>query len=88
MTPFRSILPLVFLAACATTAGYVRQILEQKHPTGHIGNLEREVPRGLSLGPVEPGNSDGYRDIFSDQLNEQNEESDNDNDNDNHSGDA
>ena len=68
-----------------TTAGYVRQILQQKHPTGHIGNLERELPRGLSLGAVEPGNSNGYRNIFPDQLSEERKD---DNDNDHHTGDA
>lgn len=47
-----------------TTAGYVRQILERKHPTGHLGKLYRRSPRGLSLGNVEPGDSAGYGDIF------------------------
>ena len=77
------------LARCVadgtTTSGYLRRILEQKHPTGHIGNLDRTVPRGLSLGAVEPGTSNGYQDIFS---NEQNQERTDDDGKEDHTGDA
>ena len=50
-----------------TAAGYVRQILTRKHPTGHLGEIHREPPKGLSLGPVDPGSSAGYEVIFEEQ---------------------
>ncbi len=49
------------------TAGYVRQILGRKHPTAHLGETHQEKPRGLSLGPIDPGDAGGYRLIFEEQ---------------------
>ena len=49
-----------------TTAGYVRQLLERRHPTGHLGQIDLEKPRGLTLGVVDPGSSGGYEGIFGD----------------------
>jgi hypothetical protein len=49
-----------------TTAGYVRRLLERRRPTEHIGRLEAELPRGLSLGEIEPGDPSGYDAIFGD----------------------
>jgi hypothetical protein len=46
------------------TAGYVRQILERRHPTGHLGQIALETPKGLALGAVDPGAADGYEAIF------------------------
>ncbi|MBI4601211.1 MAG: IS21 family transposase [Planctomycetes bacterium] len=53
------------------TAGYVREILCRKLPTGRLGEIAREIPKGLSLGPVDPGSPAGYGDIFQDQPKEQ-----------------
>jgi transposase len=52
------------LAHGTPTAGYVRKILSRTHPTGHMGNLGNEPPKGLSLGPIDPGNPEGYNAIF------------------------
>lgn len=52
------------LAHGTPTAGYVRKILSRTHPTGHMGNLASEPPKGLSLGPIDPGNPEGYNAIF------------------------
>jgi len=49
-----------------TTAGYVRQLLEREHPTGHLAQLELETPRGLALGTVDPGSAEHYSEIFTD----------------------
>lgn len=46
------------------TAGYVRQLLERRHPTGRLGQIELEKPKGLALGQVDPGCADGYGAIF------------------------
>lgn len=46
------------------TAGYVRQILGRRHPTARIGELHKEPPLGLSLGPVDPGSTANYGSIF------------------------
>lgn len=46
------------------TAGYVREVLRRVHPTGHIADLPKEVPRGLSLGPIDCGEAGGYDGIF------------------------
>jgi ParB-like chromosome segregation protein Spo0J len=46
------------------TAGYVREVLRRIHPTGHLSDLETEVPRGLSLGPIDCGEASGYDGIF------------------------
>lgn len=50
-----------------TTAGYVRRLLECHHPTGHLGHIETEIPRGLELGQVDPGSAEGYGGIFDPQ---------------------
>ncbi len=55
------------LAHGTATAGYVRALLGRKHPTAHLGNLYRQPPRGLSLGPIDPGNTAGYEGIFEPQ---------------------
>jgi transposase len=47
-----------------TTAGYVRQTLERKHPTARIGEIVTERPKGLALGAVDPGSAEGYGAIF------------------------
>lgn len=52
------------LADDTPTAGYVTRILSVRHPTGHLGDLYREPPKGLSLGAVDPGNTNGYEAIF------------------------
>lgn len=46
------------------TASYVRELLSRKNPTGHIAELSAEVPKGLSLGPVDCGNAEGFKRIF------------------------
>lgn len=46
------------------TAGYVREILSRKHPTGHLAELSAEVPKGLSLGPIDAGDTERYGEIF------------------------
>jgi transposase len=46
------------------TSGYVRGLLSRRHPTAPMGKIQRQVPKGLSLGPVDPGNPDTYKDIF------------------------
>jgi transposase len=48
------------------TAGYVREILSRKHPTGHLAELSSEVPKGLSLGPIDAGGAERYGEIFGD----------------------
>lgn len=49
------------------TVTYIEEILKRRHPsqTGLRRFDERgEKPKGLNLGPVDPGSTDGYRDIF------------------------
>ena len=46
------------------TSGYVRQLLSRTHPTGHLAQLETDLPKGLSLGPIDCGKADGYEEIF------------------------
>jgi transposase len=46
------------------TAGYVRELLSRRHPSAPLAELHRETPRGLRLGPIDPGNADGYDRIF------------------------
>jgi hypothetical protein len=53
------------------TAGYVRQILSQKHPTGHLGNLDKEPPKGLRLGAVDLGDPHGFEGIFDNEEQEE-----------------
>lgn len=48
------------------TASYVREILSRKNPTGHIAELSAEVPKGLSLGPVDCGGAGSFERIFED----------------------
>lgn len=48
----------------STTSGYVRRLLERERPTAPIGRLESELPRGLSLGEIDPGDASGYDAIF------------------------
>jgi len=45
-------------------AGYVRQLIERRHPTGHLGQIALETPKGLALGAVDPGAAEGYDAIF------------------------
>ena len=54
------------LADGTPTAGYVRELLSRERPTGHIGEVSDEIPRGLSLGSVDPGSSDQYETFFGD----------------------
>jgi transposase len=49
------------------TVGYVREILARKYPTGHVGETHEKTPRGLSLGPISPGDAGGYGIIFEEQ---------------------
>lgn len=56
------------------TAGYVRQLLGRRHPTGHLGNLDKESPKGLSLGAVDSGDPSGYDGIFDNEEQEEQEE--------------
>lgn len=54
--------------ACAdgtATAGYVRELLSRERPAGHIGKVADEIPRGLSLGAVDPGSPAQYGKFFS-----------------------
>jgi transposase len=51
------------LADGTATAAYVRKILERDHP-GLRAPLGAELPRGLSLGAVDPGSSEAYEGIF------------------------
>jgi transposase len=51
------------LADGTTTAAYVRTLLERDHPGLRIP-LPGELPRGLSLGAVDPGSSEAYEGIF------------------------
>jgi hypothetical protein len=51
------------LADGTATAAYVRRILERDHP-GLKRPLPGELPRGLSLGAVDPGSSEAYGGIF------------------------
>ena len=49
------------------TATYIEELLKRRHPsqTGLRRFDERdEKPRGLNLGPVDPGSPDAYKDIF------------------------
>ena len=46
------------------TAGYVRDLLSRERPTGHIGIASEEIPRGLSLGAVDPGSPEQYGTFF------------------------
>jgi hypothetical protein len=57
-----------------TTAGYVRQLLSRNHPTGHLGNLDKEPPKGLSLGAVDSGDPQGFDGIFDNKDEEQQQE--------------
>jgi transposase len=57
-----------------TTAGYVRQLLSRKHPTGHLGDLNKEPPKGLSLGAVDLGDPQGFEGIFDNDDNDDNDE--------------
>jgi len=57
-----------------STAGYVREILSRKHPTGHLSELATEIPKGLSLGSVECGDAKGYDEIFKDTDNDKSKE--------------
>jgi Mu transposase, C-terminal domain len=54
------------LRAGTPTAGYVREILSRRHPTGHLAELGTEVPKGLSLGPIDCGDTRIYGEIFND----------------------
>lgn len=49
------------------TAGYLRQILGRRHPSAHVGETHQQAPRGLSLGPIDPGDAGGYGIIFEEQ---------------------
>ena len=51
------------LADGTATAAYVRKILERDHP-GPRSAIWAELPRGLSLGAVDPGSSEAYEGIF------------------------
>ena len=64
------------LADGTTTAGYVREILERRHPTAHIGQIATEKPKGLALGTVDPGSAEGYGAIFGGEASGENEEVD------------
>ncbi|MGH9360946.1 MAG: IS21 family transposase [Thermoanaerobaculia bacterium] len=46
------------------TAGYVRKLLEREQPSALGSSLASELPRGLSLGAVDPGSSEAYGGIF------------------------
>ena len=46
------------------TAGYVRDLLSRNQPTGYIGEIRQELPRGLSLGTVDAGSPDQYGNFF------------------------
>jgi transposase len=48
------------------TAGYVRELLSRNQPTGYLGELREELPKGLSLGAVDPGSPDQYGNFFGD----------------------
>jgi transposase len=62
-----------------TTSGYVRQLLSRTHPTGHLGDLHKEPPKGLSLGAVDAGDAQGYAEIFDqDQERRKGDEEDHD----------
>ncbi len=50
------------------TAGYVRELLSRERPTGHIGVMSDEMPRGLSLGSVDPGSPDQYGTFFGESV--------------------
>jgi transposase len=52
------------LADGTPTAAYVRKILERAEPGGLQAALWAELPRGLSLGAVDPGSSEAYMGIF------------------------
>ena len=52
------------LADGTATASYVRKILERAEPAGLHSALFSELPRGLSLGVVDPGSSEAYKGIF------------------------
>lgn len=52
------------LSAGTPTSGYVRQVLCHTHPTGHMADPGTDLPKGLTLGPIDCGNPDGYEEIF------------------------
>jgi transposase len=58
------------------TSGYVRGLLSRRHPTGPMGEIQRQPPKGLSLGPVDPGSAESYKDIFNQTEKEDNDASD------------
>ena len=62
------------------TAGYVRQLLERRHPTGHLGQIALETPKGPALGAVDPGAAEGYDAIFAREEVGEAPESDDDDD--------
>ncbi len=49
------------------TVTYIEEVLKRRYP-GQIGfrrfDEDSQKPKGLGLGPVDPGDSDGYEDIF------------------------
>lgn len=57
------------LADGTATAAYVRKILQREHP-GLPAPKPGELPRGLSLGAVDPGSSEAYRRIFEETPND------------------
>ncbi len=60
------------------TAGYVRQLLSRSHPTGHIGEIQHEIPKGLSIGPIDAGEPQAFDEIFDDPDSDPKEASDDD----------
>lgn len=64
------------------TSGYVRQILEITHPRGLLSEAGREPPAGLTLGPIDCGNPDGYQGIFEPEREEGQEDTKERNDDD------
>ncbi|MBI4582880.1 MAG: IS21 family transposase [Planctomycetes bacterium] len=46
------------------TAGHLQKVLSRRNPHGELGELRQELPKGLRLGPVDCGDSDGYEGIF------------------------
>ena len=42
----------------------MRDLLSRNQPTGYIGEIRQELPRGLSLGTVDAGSPDQYGNFF------------------------
>jgi len=62
------------LADGTPTAAYVRKILEHTEPGALHSAPSAELPRGLSIGSVDPGSSEAYKDIFQRDGNQESKE--------------